>query len=97
MQLKRTTRDSIELIKDKLSKLGNALCGDMHVGSAQAILAGPEGIHPKDTTVSAALERWNAALAVRLVLCDSLALRVKGASDIRELVDEVCTTLLLEL
>jgi hypothetical protein len=88
LQLKRTGRDSIELIRTNLMRLGKTLCYDMHSTVSADILAGPEGGGGSDTTVSAAFERWSAQVAVRLIRCDSLALRVKGASDLRELVDQ---------
>ena len=69
--------------------LGNTLCGVTHAAASVDILAGPLGTCSTDATVAAPLERWSVSLAVRLIQCDSLALRVKGASDIRELVEEV--------
>ena len=79
------------MIKDKMLRLGKTICDDMHSAASSDILAGPEGTYATDSTVTAPLERWSAALALRLIMCDSLALRVKGASDLRELVEQVRT------
>jgi hypothetical protein len=98
VQLKRVSRDAIEQIKIQCTRLGKVLTVESYPEDAAAILAGPDAAPASDDpsqpahhdqTYLAAIERWSAALALRLLRLDSLALRVKGVTDLRDLVEQV--------
>ena len=89
-QLKKASRELIEGMRANFLRLGQELTR-MYPAAADDIFAGPAGTCAGDNAYSAT-ERWQLALAARLLRCDALTLRVKGMSDIKEMTETLDDT-----